>query len=238
MATIKLGSLVIRTLAKPLANSVKQQAKNHAKFREFCINVAQTTHNWSEKLKMKLGDTKRPIRPLNDAKAVETGANMLSEGLVMSVAILTILGETYRSQRKTKREKRDLETAIDELEEDSEKFYQFMEDMRKSMAALTSEVEELKAERRRLKGDLESMGKRVEAEEAATRRGWLGGWLNWETAKRNGSERGLENGKVEHVVQTIYTSVPDDGGDKAYDVVKVEVAPAAPTAGKSWPNTR
>jgi hypothetical protein len=31
----------IRTLAKPVANSIKTQAKQHATFRDFCINVAQ-----------------------------------------------------------------------------------------------------------------------------------------------------------------------------------------------------
>lgn len=37
----KLGTLVLRTLSKPLANRLKQQAAHHARFREIIINFAQ-----------------------------------------------------------------------------------------------------------------------------------------------------------------------------------------------------
>ncbi|CAO3650206.1 unnamed protein product [Cunninghamella echinulata] len=40
MSAVKLG-----TLAKPVANSIKTQAKQHPAFRDFCIGVAQVNNN-------------------------------------------------------------------------------------------------------------------------------------------------------------------------------------------------
>ena len=37
----KLGTLVLRTLSKPLASRLKQQASHHPRFREIIINFAQ-----------------------------------------------------------------------------------------------------------------------------------------------------------------------------------------------------
>lgn len=37
----KLGTLVLRTLSKPLASRLKQQAAHHPRFREIIINFAQ-----------------------------------------------------------------------------------------------------------------------------------------------------------------------------------------------------
>lgn len=38
---VKLGSLVLKTLSKPIASRLKQQAGIHPKFRNFIINIAQ-----------------------------------------------------------------------------------------------------------------------------------------------------------------------------------------------------
>jgi len=38
---VKLGTLVLRTLSKPLASRLKQQAAHHPRFREIIINFAQ-----------------------------------------------------------------------------------------------------------------------------------------------------------------------------------------------------
>ncbi|KAJ6377234.1 hypothetical protein OIU76_026244, partial [Salix suchowensis] len=39
---LKLGTLALKTLSKPLASKLKQQAALHPKFRQFIINIAQT----------------------------------------------------------------------------------------------------------------------------------------------------------------------------------------------------
>ncbi|KAL8644218.1 MAG: hypothetical protein Q9226_007876 [Calogaya cf. arnoldii] len=51
---IKLGSLVIRTLSKPVANYIKSQAREHPRFRRLCIAGAQRVHRLDMSLRLGL----------------------------------------------------------------------------------------------------------------------------------------------------------------------------------------
>ncbi|KAK6505349.1 hypothetical protein TWF481_007254 [Arthrobotrys musiformis] len=51
---IKLTSLAVRTLAKPIANSIKQQAKEHPRFRTICIAIAQAVHRTDIRIRLNL----------------------------------------------------------------------------------------------------------------------------------------------------------------------------------------
>lgn len=91
MASVKIGQLVIRTLAKPIANQLKSQAANHETFRKACIGLAQFMHRSEITLRSNLiGGTHQKVRPLNDAKAVANGANAISEGFLFAVAAVSI----------------------------------------------------------------------------------------------------------------------------------------------------
>ncbi|KAG2218571.1 hypothetical protein INT45_014160 [Circinella minor] len=128
MSTLKLGSLIIRTLSKPVATSIKTQAKQHAAFKEFCIGVAQRSHKLEMTLKMKfLGYKKEVIRPLNDARAVEAGANFMSEAFIFSVAASIIIAETWRSHSSNKNRRNYVDDALDNLEEDKDKLKELLE---------------------------------------------------------------------------------------------------------------
>ncbi|KAN0065428.1 hypothetical protein ACQY0O_001264 [Thecaphora frezii] len=108
MATAKIATLAIRTLAKPIATQLKNQAAQHETFRNICISLAQRMHRTEMALRANLlptGGTQK-VRPLNDAKAIANGANAISEGFLFFVAATLILGETYRGSRK-KAEQRD-----------------------------------------------------------------------------------------------------------------------------------
>ncbi|KAE8552263.1 hypothetical protein EYB25_006157 [Talaromyces marneffei] len=63
--TLKLSSLVIRTLSKPIANSIKAQAREHERFRRLCVSMAQTIHRIDMRLKIGL---------LRDTAAIEERA--------------------------------------------------------------------------------------------------------------------------------------------------------------------
>lgn len=67
-----------------------------------------------------LGENATKIRPLNDTRAIETGANFLSEGFIFSVAGGLILFESVRARNKelARRESvaDDIATLQDELE--------------------------------------------------------------------------------------------------------------------------
>ncbi|KAJ3327891.1 hypothetical protein HDU76_010936 [Blyttiomyces sp. JEL0837] len=92
--------MIIITLCIPTTAWITQ-AKNHPRFKKFCISVAQTYHTVEEQLKMRFFDYKvEKIRPLNDARAVELGASFMSEGIIFTVAGLTIVGEAWRTSKK------------------------------------------------------------------------------------------------------------------------------------------
>ncbi|KAK6503977.1 hypothetical protein TWF506_002194 [Arthrobotrys conoides] len=59
---IKLTSLAVRTLAKPIANSIKQQAREHPRFRSICIAIAQAVHRTDIRIRLNL---------LRDSSAIE-----------------------------------------------------------------------------------------------------------------------------------------------------------------------
>ncbi|KAG0206555.1 hypothetical protein BGX28_002034 [Mortierella sp. GBA30] len=94
MSALKLGFLAIRTIAKPIANSIKSYSVKHP-------NVAQFSHKTEMQLKMKfLGYKVESIRPLNDARAVEMGANFLGEAIIFGVAGSLIILENAREEFK------------------------------------------------------------------------------------------------------------------------------------------
>jgi len=62
---LKFGSLVIRTLSKPIANFIKRQAREHEGFRNTCIGFAQSIHRV---------DMRWRIGLLQDAAALERQA--------------------------------------------------------------------------------------------------------------------------------------------------------------------
>ncbi|EJD06200.1 OPA3-domain-containing protein [Fomitiporia mediterranea MF3/22] len=116
MATTKLATLAIRTLAKPIANTIKQQAKEHETFRRWCMNLAQAKHRAEVNLRTNLlGEPAKNIRPLSEARAIDQGADAIAEGFLFSVAALLILGETYRSSRSQAKRRDVIDDKIEDL---------------------------------------------------------------------------------------------------------------------------
>ncbi|KAF8734302.1 hypothetical protein AX14_003466 [Amanita brunnescens Koide BX004] len=116
MATVKLATLIIRTLAKPIATRLKNQAAQHETFRSLCMDFAQTMHRSEVKLRTYiLGEPAKHIRPLSETRAVENGANMLAEGFLFVVAASLIIGETWRSSRSESKRREGVNDQLDDL---------------------------------------------------------------------------------------------------------------------------
>ncbi|SCU87435.1 LAME_0D10066g1_1 [Lachancea meyersii CBS 8951] len=99
---LKLGTLLIRQVTRPVANVLKAQAKQHDKFKEVCVGLAQRMHRVDARLRTRLSTAERElkIRPLNDARAVENGATLLSEAFVFGVTGSVVVWETLRQRTK------------------------------------------------------------------------------------------------------------------------------------------
>ncbi|CAL9113007.1 unnamed protein product [Musa textilis] len=106
LPVVKLGSLVLRTLSKPIASRLKQQTGNYPRFREYIIGLAQANHRFTTTIQRRLYGqaTDVKIRPLNEEKAVQAAADLIGELFVFSVvAGAAIIFEVQRSARSEAR---------------------------------------------------------------------------------------------------------------------------------------
>ncbi|KAJ7198550.1 OPA3-domain-containing protein [Mycena pura] len=116
MASVKLATLIIRTVAKPISAQIKHQATQHERFRGLCVDLAQFMHRTEVKLRTNiLGEQPKHIRPLSETRAIENGANALAEGFLFTVAAALIVGETWRSSRSQSKRRDVVDDQIEDL---------------------------------------------------------------------------------------------------------------------------
>lgn len=121
----KLGVLAIKQISKPIANVIKNSAKNSPFFRKYvCMPPAQL-YNWVEvKYKMWSLNLGKPtnIPQLTEPMAIELGANLLGEFIIFTIGAGLLIIEYVRSANKeakkeeaAKQEKLELALTISEL---------------------------------------------------------------------------------------------------------------------------
>ncbi|KAJ5781192.1 hypothetical protein N7457_006352 [Penicillium paradoxum] len=222
--TLKLSSLAIRTLSKPIASQIKAQAREHERFRRICVSMAQALHRFDMRLRLgSLRDTAasqrqaaaeaevrkhkpsmptvltaadtraaeeaeakakaaaeeaaKPhhirIRPLSESKAIESGANFISESFLFLVAGSLILFESWRSRNKESTRREGVEGRLAELEQSELA-------ARVALVALEKEVLQLRAKhgdlpklpsQRILSREIYEQAPELDTEEVA--QGWL-----------------------------------------------------------------
>ncbi|OIW13704.1 hypothetical protein TanjilG_08046 [Lupinus angustifolius] len=91
---LKLGTLALKTLSKPVASRIKKQAGTHPRFREFIVNMAQANHQISTKMQRRIYGhaTDVKIHPLNEEKAIQAAVDLIGEIFVFSVLTVVITG--------------------------------------------------------------------------------------------------------------------------------------------------
>ncbi|XP_050030632.1 optic atrophy 3 protein homolog [Dermacentor andersoni] len=98
----KLAALAFRQLSKPLANRIKQGAKSSPFFRTYvCMPPAQLYHWVEVNVKMRILNLGKPseVPPLNEAMAIELGAELLGEMIIFASAAATLVAEYLRQAR-------------------------------------------------------------------------------------------------------------------------------------------
>ncbi|XP_053204775.1 optic atrophy 3 protein homolog [Panonychus citri] len=104
---VKLISLAVRQMSKPLANRIKEKAKSSLFFRTYiCMPPAQTYHWIEVNVKMKLLNLGKPnqVTKLNENSAIELGAELLGESIIFCIAVITVTLEFMRQARKANNE--------------------------------------------------------------------------------------------------------------------------------------
>lgn len=98
----KLFFLAVRQLSKPIAGAVKSAAVSSEGFSAVLASVGQRMHrlriqvNRVAEGKLALGK----VSPLSDARAVASGAELLSETVIYTTAAATIVYEMGKSKAK------------------------------------------------------------------------------------------------------------------------------------------
>eukprot|EP01100_Stratorugosa_tubuloviscum_P008310 TRINITY_DN345_c1_g2_i2.p1 TRINITY_DN345_c1_g2~~TRINITY_DN345_c1_g2_i2.p1 ORF type:complete len:185 (-),score=67.57 TRINITY_DN345_c1_g2_i2:70-624(-) len=114
---IKIFSLVMKSAAKPIAKKIKTYSVAHLKFRTLCIGMARTWHKVEGKMMVWSGDTSRSTRELNEAKAVDLAAEILSEAFLLLVGIVLLIYETNKSKVKESKKETALEKRLSNMED-------------------------------------------------------------------------------------------------------------------------
>ena len=103
MALLKVGALVIKQLTKPLAKRAKTHAKSSPFFAAQCIRVGNAVNVVTHRMNVTLlGGRLLKVKPLEDAVAVDRGAEVLS-GTHQSVGTALILLEYARKDAEAVR---------------------------------------------------------------------------------------------------------------------------------------
>ncbi|XP_021295115.1 OPA3-like protein [Herrania umbratica] len=161
---LKLGTLALKTLSKPVANRLKRQAGYHPRFRQFIVNIAQANHRISTRMQRSIYShaTDVEIRPLDEEKAVQAAVDLIGELFVFTVAGALLILEVQRSSRSEakKEEVRRREMQV---------FKKKDEDLAKEVELLRNKLEELEqlAKRQGLSGIFKFKHANTEAENLA-----------------------------------------------------------------------
>ena len=102
---MKVGGLLVKTLAKPVARQLKVDAEHVGWLREACTSIGQTTNYLTSRLThaSSLDKWKKPYKhiELKATEAREKGAEIVSEAFVLTVAV-TVMGYEYNRQNNYK----------------------------------------------------------------------------------------------------------------------------------------
>ncbi|KAJ6626580.1 putative OPA3-like protein [Pseudolycoriella hygida] len=121
----KLGVLAFKQLSKPIANVIKERAKKSPFFRDYIAMPPAQFYNWVEvKTKMWALNLGKPtnVPQLNEAMAIELGANLLGEVIIFTIGAGLLIFEYVRQSKKEAKkeeliliEKKELLNTINDL---------------------------------------------------------------------------------------------------------------------------
>ncbi|KAG1681757.1 putative OPA3-like protein [Nymphon striatum] len=118
---IKLASLAFKQIGRPVAGWLKERARKSHFFRTYiCMPPAQLYHWMDVNVKMRVLNLGKPVDvpKLNEAMAIDLGAQMLGEGVIFVIAAGTITFEYLRSANKEKEKENAKEEQILQMTND------------------------------------------------------------------------------------------------------------------------
>jgi len=142
---LRLGLLQDQAaIDRQIAREAKEaQLKKHKIEVPTVKTEAQTKADEAAATKEKATDKAQPtlqakpkIRPLSEAKAIDSGATFISEGFLFGVTLSTILFETWRSRRKENNRREDVAEKLRNLEEQDQAKWQLLDELQREVEVL------------------------------------------------------------------------------------------------------
>ena len=163
---------IAREAAEAQARKHKLEAptvRTEAEMKAFDAETAEEKKKAKEK-------TKPRIRPLSEAKAIDTGANFVSESFLFLVGVGLIGVEWWRRESKEKSRREDVADRIDELEEAERISRRALVDLEKEILKLRALTGEKPTKTRILPKELWNVEQTEEKQEEQKRSRWLA-WI-------------------------------------------------------------
>ncbi|CAD5180843.1 OPA3-like protein [Musa acuminata AAA Group] len=141
LPVVKLGTLVLKTVCKPIASRLKKEAGLHPKFRRLIVNVAQANHRITTNIQRRIygHSTNVEIRPLDEEKAVQAASDLIGEFFVFSVAGVALIFEVQRSARSEARKEEIRRQEIEAMKQKEEDLMRDLEQLKQKL----NEIEHL-----------------------------------------------------------------------------------------------
>lgn len=135
---LKLGTLALKTVSKPIAARLKAQAGLHPRFRQSIINIAQANHRFTTTIQRRIYGhaTDVEIRPLNEEKAVQAAVDLIGELFVFSVAGVAVVFEVQRSARSEARKESIRRQEVEELRQRDDELAKEVEVLKRRLQEL------------------------------------------------------------------------------------------------------
>lgn len=144
---LKLGTLAIRQISKPLANHLKTRAKESHFFRtKICMPPAQFYHWCEVNVKarlLNLGSPKEVVK-LNEQAAIDLGSELLGDFFIFSVGAIAVVAEYTRQSRKIADEKAALEARLKSIEDKTSDIHQRDDNQDARIAQIETSISDLK----------------------------------------------------------------------------------------------
>jgi len=98
---LKLSTLLVKTIAKPVAARMKVEASRRPAFHDICTSLGQRMHYLSSRLNVFASGYKFVgVKPLAVEQALNDGIGTISEALVLSISASVIIIEYRKSEAK------------------------------------------------------------------------------------------------------------------------------------------
>ncbi len=114
----KLGSLLIKTLAKPMAKRVKSTFQQSAITKSMLVTLGQASHIVTTRMTIwSAGYKVRSIQPLDADKALSQGADLIGEAFIFGVGGAIVVWE-YNKSKEKERHKEEKATLYKQMQEE------------------------------------------------------------------------------------------------------------------------